>query len=48
MTSADLIRRLKAGGWIHERTRGSHHLFKHPVKTGIVVSKRVASDPAVR
>jgi len=44
MTSGDLIRRLRAGGWVHERTLGSHHLFKHPVKQGIVVVPHPKKD----
>ena len=37
MSSADLIRELKANGWKLNRTRGSHHVFKHPDQPGIVV-----------
>jgi predicted RNA binding protein YcfA (HicA-like mRNA interferase family) len=37
MTSADLIRRLRADGWMLDRTRGSHHVFRHPLRPGIVV-----------
>ena len=36
MTSKDLMRVLKKDGWYLERVKGSHHQFKHPVKTGIV------------
>ncbi|QIX96304.1 type II toxin-antitoxin system HicA family toxin [Cedecea sp. FDAARGOS_727] len=28
MTSAELIRMLKRTGWVHVRTRGSHHVFE--------------------
>ncbi len=37
MKSADLIRELAAAGWVLDRVRGSHHVFKHPTKAGIVV-----------
>ena len=36
MNSADVIRMLKADGWRHIRTTGSHWHFKHPEKLGIV------------
>ena len=36
MKSADLIKLIKKEGWLHVRTRGSHHHFKHPTKKGIV------------
>ena len=44
MTSADLIKQLRADGWVHERTRGSHHLFKHPVKPGSIVVPHPKKD----
>jgi predicted RNA binding protein YcfA (HicA-like mRNA interferase family) len=37
MTSADLIRTLRGAGWVLDRTRGSHHVFRHPTRSGIVV-----------
>ncbi|MNQ89765.1 YcfA-like protein [compost metagenome] len=36
MNSADLIKQLKADGWYHVHTVGSHHQFKHPTKPGKV------------
>jgi predicted RNA binding protein YcfA (HicA-like mRNA interferase family) len=33
MTSIEIIRALKQNGWVHDRTRGSHHIFVDP-KTG--------------
>ena len=30
MNSRDVIRRLKKNGWQLIRTRGSHHIFRHP------------------
>ena len=37
MTSADLIRAMRIVGWRLERVNGSHHIFKHPDRPGIVV-----------
>ena len=37
MMSADLIRVLVKTGWIVDRVRGSHHVFIHPSRPGIVV-----------
>lgn len=36
MTSADLIKKLKADGWTERSVRGSHHIFSHPTKGGHV------------
>ena len=33
----EVIRRLVADGWVHVRTAGSHRVYKHPTKPGIVV-----------
>jgi predicted RNA binding protein YcfA (HicA-like mRNA interferase family) len=30
MKSATLIRELRAAGWVLDRVRGSHHVFRHP------------------
>jgi len=30
MRSAEVIRQLKTAGWVLDRIRGSHHVFKHP------------------
>jgi predicted RNA binding protein YcfA (HicA-like mRNA interferase family) len=37
MKSADLIREIRAAGWELERVRGSHHVFHHTVRPGLVV-----------
>ena len=37
MKSLVLIRLLEKDGWVLNRVRGSHHVFKHPAKAGIVV-----------
>ncbi|WP_213767181.1 type II toxin-antitoxin system HicA family toxin [Caballeronia sp. dw_19] len=36
MNSKDVIRKLEADGWSLIRTKGSHHHFKHPTKSGLV------------
>ncbi|MCY3667249.1 MAG: type II toxin-antitoxin system HicA family toxin [Gemmatimonadetes bacterium] len=40
----DAIRMVERDGWRLARTRGSHRVYKHPVKRGIVV---VAGNPGV-
>ncbi|HTQ99452.1 MAG TPA: type II toxin-antitoxin system HicA family toxin [Candidatus Acidoferrum sp.] len=30
MKSSDLIREMQAAGWVLQRVKGSHHIFKHP------------------
>lgn len=37
MKVREAIKRLKADGWYEDRIRGSHRVFKHPSKSGIVV-----------
>ena len=37
MTSADLIREMQRAGWRLDRVNGSHHIFKHPDRPGVVV-----------
>ncbi len=44
MKSADLIRDLTTDGWLLDRVRGSHHVFKHPTKPGIVVVPHPKKD----
>lgn len=34
MKPKELIKILEADGWMLERTRGSHHIFKHTTKIG--------------
>ena len=47
MKSADLIRELETAGWVFERVRGSHHVFKHPTRPGIVVVPHPKKDLGV-
>ncbi|GIX52526.1 putative RNA binding protein YcfA (HicA-like mRNA interferase family) [Sphaerotilus sulfidivorans] len=44
MTSADLIRDLRRAGWALDRVAGSHHIFKHPSRPGIVVVPHPKKD----
>jgi predicted RNA binding protein YcfA (HicA-like mRNA interferase family) len=44
MKSADLIRELTAAGWVLNRVRGSHHIFTHSDKPGIVVVPHPKKD----
>lgn len=37
MRSADLVREIQQFGWVLARVRGSHHVFTHPQRPGIVV-----------
>jgi predicted RNA binding protein YcfA (HicA-like mRNA interferase family) len=37
MRSADLIRDVQKAGWVLDRVRGSHHVFRHPDRPGILV-----------
>lgn len=39
MNSADVIKRLKADGWLLRNINGSHHIFVHPARPGHI------SDP---
>ncbi len=45
--SADLIRELTAAGWLLDRVRGSHHVFKHPGRPGHVVVPHPRKDLGV-
>ncbi|WP_284947336.1 type II toxin-antitoxin system HicA family toxin [Acidisoma cladoniae] len=44
MSSADIIRQLKAAGRFLDRVRGSHHVFKHPNRGGRVVVPHPKKD----
>ena len=33
----EAIRLVERDGWRYIRTTGSHHIYQHPIKTGIVV-----------
>ena len=44
MKSAALIRELEAAGWVLDRVRGSHHVFRHPRRPGHVVVPHPKKD----
>jgi len=44
MNSADLIRDIKAIGWVLNRINGSHHIFTHPERGGVVVVPHPKKD----
>lgn len=44
MSSSDLITMIEAMGWVLNRTKGSHHIFTHPTRTGIVVIPHPRKD----
>lgn len=44
MKSAELLRALLAAGWQLDRVRGSHHVFRHPGRPGIVVMPHPKKD----
>lgn len=44
MSSADLIRELRKAGWQLARVNGSHHVFTHPKRPGIVVVPHPKKD----
>ena len=51
MNSAQIIRLLKADGWLLVHTVGSHHQFRHPTKPGNVTVPQPKQDlplPTVR
>jgi predicted RNA binding protein YcfA (HicA-like mRNA interferase family) len=44
MKSAAVIRDLEAAGWVLNRVRGSHHVFRHPARPGSVVVPHPKKD----
>jgi predicted RNA binding protein YcfA (HicA-like mRNA interferase family) len=42
--SADLMRELVQHGWVLDRVRGSHHVFRHSSRPGIVVIPHPRKD----
>ena len=47
MNSRELIKRLKADGWVRVGGKGDHEKFKHPDKPGHVVVPHPRKDIAV-
>lgn len=44
MTSAELIRELRQAGWVLDRIRGSHQVFKHQARPGHIVVPHPKKD----
>ena len=44
MTSTDLIRDMQRAGWRLDRVNGSHHVYKHSERSGIVVVPHPKKD----
>jgi predicted RNA binding protein YcfA (HicA-like mRNA interferase family) len=44
MSSAEVIREIRAVGWTLDRVRGSHHVFVHDVRPGHVVVPHPRKD----
>lgn len=44
MDSAALIKRLRRDGWWLHSTKGDHHQFKHPTKSGRVTVPHPKKD----
>lgn len=42
--SRKIIRELENDGWQHAGTSGSHHHFKHPIKTGKITVPHPVKD----
>jgi predicted RNA binding protein YcfA (HicA-like mRNA interferase family) len=42
--SRDIMQRLKDDGWILDRVRGSHHVFKNPKSGAIIVLPHPRKD----
>ena len=47
MNSASLIKEMQQAGWQLDRVNGSHHVFKHPTRPGIVVVPHPKKDLGV-
>jgi len=44
MSSKELIALLVEDGWYHDRTRGSHQVFKHPTKSNHITVPHPKKD----
>jgi len=44
MDSRTIIRKLRAAGWVHFRTTGSHHHFKHGETQNVVTVPHPKKD----
>ena len=46
-SSRDIKRRLEQDGWVIERIRGSHHIFRHPSSGAIIALPHPRKDLGV-
>jgi predicted RNA binding protein YcfA (HicA-like mRNA interferase family) len=44
VTSREVIAALNADGWMLDRVTGSHHIFRHPAKTGTMTVPQPRKD----
>lgn len=44
MRSRDVMRLLRRDGWQQIRVNGDHHIFRHPVKPGLVIVPHPVQD----
>lgn len=44
MNSRALIEQVESDGWYLVRVKGSHHQFRHPIKTGVVTIPHPKKD----
>jgi len=44
MNSREIIKRLKKDGWLLHHVKGSHHQFKHPIKSGKITVPHPKKD----
>jgi predicted RNA binding protein YcfA (HicA-like mRNA interferase family) len=47
MNSKELLKLLERDGWIMRNSKGSHHVFQHPVKTGHITVPHPKKDLGV-
>jgi len=47
-SSRDIIRIITANGWVLMRIEGSHHIFKHNTKYGIVTVPHPKKDLPIK
>lgn len=44
MNSAAMIKQLEKNGWVLDRVRGSHHVYKHPVNPNLITVPHPKKD----
>ena len=47
-SSNEIIKKVKADGWVLTRVEGSHHIFKHDNKKGIVTIPHPKKDLPIK